>query len=377
MLALLVVGGGATAAILVLKGGGGSIGGEDTREALVTKTLAALEAGDGAALVALAADESRADELMDCGDKKKKDDDKENKERIEHRKKSAREDADKLAATTKGKGFVLDETTEDKQRHDTTIKKGEKVGGEDCTSTVELAFHDLALKVHDGSKKKATVKFDTVVLDGHWFLGRAPTVEEASDCTGAIAHMLAITKADLERAHTDIPKLTQAMVKHCEKDGWPDKTVHCFATAKVGTDAETCMATLTSSQTDAVTKDMIAALGDGKPVATAPVAPTTPPPSDDNAGSDTAGSDTAAPTPTPSASGADGMPPECADYAKLVERTMACKLMPPESRDAMKKALEMLTSNAKALPPEALKSVADACKQGADALKQALSGIGC
>ena len=380
VLALLVVGGGATAAILLLKGGGGSIGGEDSREALVTKILAALDAGDGAALVALAADESRSDEFTDCGDKKKKkDDETEDKERIAHRQKRAREDADKLTASTKGKAFALDETIEEKQNRGSTIKKGEKIGGEDCTSKIEVAFHDLTLKVHDGTKKKATVSFDTVVLDGHWFLGRAPKVEEAGDCKGSVAHMLDVTKVDLVKAHMDVAKVTDAMVKHCEKDVWADKAINCFAGAKVGNDADNCMAMLTSSQTEAVTKDLAKLMEEGKAA--------TPPPPEDKAGSDTpatgsdtpaTGSDTPATGPdTPTTGGSDGLPPACDDYAKVIERTIACKGMPEASRDAMKQALDAMKTNYKNLPKDALKAVGDACTQGADALKKALTGLGC
>jgi hypothetical protein len=363
VIALLVVGGGAAAAILVLKGGGGSsLGGEASRDALVDKTLAALNAGDGAALVALAPDEGKMAELDACGDKKKQDD-----ATTERHRKQAREDADALVATTKGKGLVLDKVTEG--TNGATIKKGDKMG--DCTAPLDMAVHDLQIAVHDGGKKTATLEVDAMVVDGHWLLGGKPKLHVAADCKGAIDHMLGITKPDLEKAHMDIAKLTDAMVTHCQKEAWADKTLDCFAKATVGTDADTCMATLTPAQNQAVTQAMLDVMQGAKPTEPPPA---TPPPADDDKDKDK-DQDPAKPAPPPAD---DEMLPECVEFAKTVERTIACKGMPQASRDALTKGLEQMRSTkTKGLPAATLKEMADTCKQTSDQLLQALPGLGC
>lgn len=176
VLLLLVVGGGAAAAILLLGGKGGS-GGASSRDGLVDQMLAAMNAGDGPALFALAMDESRTDEFMECDGKDK--DDEKHKERAERHRKRALEDAGKLAADQKGRGLAVDATTEnDESSKHLAVKKGEKL--KDCTAKVDVASHDLEVVAHDDKGKKLVVRVQAIEIDGRWFLGREPKIKEAA-----------------------------------------------------------------------------------------------------------------------------------------------------------------------------------------------------
>ena len=74
----------------------------------------------------------------------------------------------------------------------------------------------------------------------------------------------------------------------------------------------------------------------------------------------------------PAAGGGD-IPAECNDYKAAMEKLAACDKMPQASKDALKQGYDAMSkgwANAGSLPPEAKKGMADACKQGADALMQ-------
>jgi hypothetical protein len=74
------------------------------------------------------------------------------------------------------------------------------------------------------------------------------------------------------------------------------------------------------------------------------------------------------------------LPPDCADYKAMIERLSTCSKMPQQSRDALKQSFEQMEKMWKdlgSMPPESKKAMGDACKQGADALRQAAQSTGC
>jgi hypothetical protein len=77
-----------------------------------------------------------------------------------------------------------------------------------------------------------------------------------------------------------------------------------------------------------------------------------------------------------------GIPPACEDYRQILMKLSTCSKFPEASRKAlvdgwkaMTDAWKMTSSNN--LPPEAVKAMDDGCKQGADALRQAGTQMGC
>ncbi|MDQ3336023.1 MAG: hypothetical protein M4D80_12710 [Myxococcota bacterium] len=75
---------------------------------------------------------------------------------------------------------------------------------------------------------------------------------------------------------------------------------------------------------------------------------------------------------------AGDLPTECNDYKAMIEKLASCEKMPQQSRDALKQGYDAMSqgwANVGAMPPEAKKAMADGCKQGTDALKQAAGAM--
>jgi hypothetical protein len=80
---------------------------------------------------------------------------------------------------------------------------------------------------------------------------------------------------------------------------------------------------------------------------------------------------------TPPAPGGD-LPAECNDYKAMIEKLASCDKMPQQSRDALKQGYDAMATgwaNVGSMPAEAKKAMADGCKQGTDALKQAAGAM--
>jgi len=104
----------------------------------------------------------------------------------------------------------------------------------------------------------------------------------------------------------------------------------------------------------------------------APTTPTTPTtetkPADPAAAKPTEG------TPAP----AGDLPAECTEYKATIEKLASCDKMPQQSRDALKQGYDAMSqgwANVGSMPAEAKKAMADGCKQGTDALKQAAGAM--
>jgi hypothetical protein len=83
-------------------------------------------------------------------------------------------------------------------------------------------------------------------------------------------------------------------------------------------------------------------------------------------------------TPDPAAGSAaaapSDLPVECNDYKAMIEKLASCEKMPKETRDALKLSYDTVSktwTNVAAMPEESRKTMANGCKQGADALKAA------
>jgi hypothetical protein len=82
--------------------------------------------------------------------------------------------------------------------------------------------------------------------------------------------------------------------------------------------------------------------------------------------------------PTEGAPATGDLPAECNDYKAMIEKLASCEKMPQQSRDALKQGYDAMSqgwANVGAMPAEAKKAMADGCKQGTDALKQAAGAM--
>jgi hypothetical protein len=82
-------------------------------------------------------------------------------------------------------------------------------------------------------------------------------------------------------------------------------------------------------------------------------------------------------TTTPPAPAGD-LPAECGDYKAMIEKLASCDKMPQQSRDALKQGFDAMSqgwANVGSMPAEAKKAMADGCKQGTDALKNAAGAM--
>jgi hypothetical protein len=74
----------------------------------------------------------------------------------------------------------------------------------------------------------------------------------------------------------------------------------------------------------------------------------------------------------PAMAGGD-LPAECNDYKAAIEKLASCDKLPQASKDALKTSYETMSAGWKdfgTMPAEAKKSIADGCKQAADAVNQ-------
>ena len=354
VLAILGVGALATVLIVVLGGGGGVVsGGESSKEALVDSALAAMSGSDGSALEKLVAGDEIKNAVVECdGEKAEKNKD---PERLARRKKQAREDLDSAVTKLALKNLVLDKVDFDESRDKDDIKKGEKAGRH-CTAKADLSERKAKITAHgdrDGKQVKVTGKLRLVGIDGHWFLGDAPELLAAGDCKAAVANALSKNSLGMR---TSLDSMIAASIKRCEEDQWSDTVLACMTNAKTESESSNCMMALTSTQISALTKEMMKSYD--KPVVTPPPPPVIPP--DQVATS--------------------GIPAACIAYQQIVEDSGKCTKMPAASRDAMKTALDSMKSSWDKLgnlPPESQKAMSDACDQGAKAMKQAMTALGC
>ncbi len=176
----------------------------------------------------------------------------------------------------------------------------------------------------------------------------ATTGMGALECAAALDHAMTLEKDEMKKempSMTDdqIAKLRDVAVKQCKEDKWDDTALHCFADGKTAPDVDKCDEKLTKDQKDKFNKAMEAAMSTVM----------------------AAGSGSGA------APAGGSLPKECQDYTAAMEKLAKCDKMPAATKDAMKQGFDAMKqgwAQLDGLPPEALKAMADGCKQGADAL---------
>jgi hypothetical protein len=111
---------------------------------------------------------------------------------------------------------------------------------------------------------------------------------------------------------------------------------------------------------------------------TAPVDPNTKPVDPAKPADTTAPGTTTTTTTTTTTPPTGDLPAECNDYKAMIEKLASCDKMPQQSRDALKQGYDAMSqgwANVGSMPAEAKKAMADGCKQGTDALKQAAGAM--
>ena len=184
----IVVAGGVVAIVLAVKASRGG-GGQSTAKALVTKTLAAMQANDVDALVDLSGVKAMRSGVT-CDD---------TADPTHH-------DVDRNLAKVKeayghliesSKGYTVEVTSmpdveaRDKD-HDIVVSKGDKVS-KGCVANAELRYVHFLVEanVKSGDKPGAEQElgFDAIVYDGKWFLGTPPRIHAASRFGAQLAKM--------------------------------------------------------------------------------------------------------------------------------------------------------------------------------------------
>jgi hypothetical protein len=78
------------------------------------------------------------------------------------------------------------------------------------------------------------------------------------------------------------------------------------------------------------------------------------------------------------AGGPSGLPPECTQYVAVLEKWAACPKLPVETRGALRQAIDAVKQSWSQLGSGAQPAaVGDACRQGIQAIDQAMKQFGC
>jgi hypothetical protein len=73
-----------------------------------------------------------------------------------------------------------------------------------------------------------------------------------------------------------------------------------------------------------------------------------------------------------------GLPPSCNEYVRLLERYARCAKLPPDTQKALRQSIEQMKQQWSNLGSGSQpKAVDDACRQGLDAMRQAMTQMGC
>jgi hypothetical protein len=74
---------------------------------------------------------------------------------------------------------------------------------------------------------------------------------------------------------------------------------------------------------------------------------------------------------------ATGLPGVCSEYLRLLDRYASCSKLPPETQRALRQSVDQMKQQWKDLTGAGGQQVNDACKQGIDAMRQAMNQMGC
>lgn len=176
------------------------------------------------------------------------------------------------------------------------------------------------------------------------------------------------------------PEIAAAVQASCVEDLWPDAAKRCFTEASSFDTMGDCQDAFPDELKDRVEKRLLPvierlmkAIMDDASAPTTPPAVTPPPPPPQ----------TTTIAPPPGATTAElpaTVQGACGGYLARMESFLACDKVPQASRDAARQGIDAMKTawkDAGAMPAEAQKAMADACKQAEDAIAQTMTGMGC
>jgi len=134
-------------------------------------------------------------------------------------------------------------------------------------------------------------------------------------------------------------RIREVFATRCEVDKWDGNARACVVSTKSLKDKKGCKAKLSPEQREALDRD----LDEADRVARA-----------------------------------SKLPAACDRYKALIDKLMSCDKLPQQSRDALKQGFDAMSAswkNMEDMPPEARKSMEDACTAGSDALQQAVAAV--
>ncbi|MEO8702465.1 MAG: hypothetical protein ABI867_20645 [Kofleriaceae bacterium] len=363
VLAVVVAGVGITLAV-VLSGGGGGKGGAGSRDELVAQTLAAMNAGDVDALLALAGPEDMQAQFADCKPPASSDPD------AKQMRDELRKSYDKTVSAAKGITAELVEVTGDDK---TVLAKGKEVGR--CTMKTDVATVEVKTKLKivykEKPAKEQAVAMTFVEIDGRWFLAAPPAIKMATDCVGALAKSMKASQdvlKGMELGEAAIARLEHTMVQRCSDDSWSIEVVECVAKVKSDAETERCMKKLPAAQRKALENDL-AAIIEEEQLAKATAATTAKKP-------EPAG-DPLPPEEPIAAPSSDDLPAACEDWGKQVEKLQSCKKLGHAQRTQMKDSYTTMIKGWEDIPNKNAtlrESFEKTCRAGVEAILELRKG---
>ncbi len=371
--------GGAVAAFLLLRGGGtsGPVGKASARE-LVDATVLALDAGDVDALTGMLATVEVMHRFAECSEQGWK----KQAHQIEQTRAETRAKVKAWAAHK-----LRSDDVDEKELH--TMEAGQDLGI-GCTTTKEAAiqFVEVELKYDvDGAEEVHWTSVMALRVSGRWFLLDAGSVPESLDDAYDAemdrwreAHPEPAGDADAAAADDDdADDRAPAMpatglvddMRALRDQACACKDVACADQVQQGltelankhrdtkgSDAETEEVTsLAVTLTECLTKVMIADV---------PL----------DASTDVDADGEAPPADDPAATGM----PACDDYVAALAEYVECDKIPADVRDSTRQSIEQLRDawrGMAGMSDDIKAQLIDGCKQGADAMRQARSAMGC
>lgn len=179
------------------------------------------------------------------------------------------------------------------------------------------------------------------------------------DCAAAIDNAMKVSADEMKQngiPDAAVPRMKDVSLARCTEDKWSPDVRRCLAEAKTAPDVTGCQGKLEPAQQEAWTKAITSIDTGGEAAGSA------------DAGSAAAGSADAG-----SAAVAVGdLPAECGDYKAMIDKLAACDQLPAAARDALKQSFDAMAQQwSKGAPSaDAKQTMATACKQGADAVRQ-------
>jgi hypothetical protein len=160
-----------------------------------------------------------------------------------------------------------------------------------------------------------------------------PVEKPPPSCVQAADHML-----DLVTPPEQAKRVRDVFLRRCEVDAWPGDVRACIVSTTSLKDPKGCKSGLVIAHREALERDL----------------------------------DEAERAARVSTLG------ECERYKQRIEKLMTCDKLPQQSRDALKQGFEAMEqgwATMKDMPEEAQKAMQDGCKQGADAIEQAVGAL--